>query len=172
MSEERDRLPEQALPGGRTGSSAPWTRSSSKLAHPADAAEHIEALDIKDQVAFIKQLPLEDAAQSIAEMDSHDQAMLVRSLSLGLAARIIEHMSPDDAADLLNNLDEDLRLTLLSMLTAEDRASLRTLLTFYPHTACGVMNTEVVVLNQDPERGPGHRQDARRGRGQGDPVLR
>ncbi|MCM0754462.1 magnesium transporter [Desulfovibrio aminophilus] len=148
MSEERDTLLEQATPVEEQVE-RPSDDEQLELAHPADAAEHIEALDIEDQVAFIKQLPLEDAAESIAEMDSHDQAMLVRSLSLGLAARIIEHMSPDDATDLLNNLDEDLRRTLLSKLTAEDRASLRTLLTFDPDTAGGVMNTEVVVLNQD-----------------------
>ena len=144
MSEDKELLPGTCEP-----LEAEPNDEQPELAHPADAAEHIEGLDIEDQVTFIKQLPLEDAAESIAEMDARDQALLMRRLSLGLGARIIEQMFPDDATDLLNNLDEDLRRTLLSKLKAEDRAELKMLLTFDPDTAGGVMNTEVVVLDQD-----------------------
>lgn len=117
--------------------------------HPADAAETIEGLDIADQVKFIKQLPIKDAAHSIAEMDEHDQKELISNLNRGLAARIVDEMSPDDATDLLDNLDEDLQKALLSRVPAEERAELKTLLTFDPDTAGGVMNTEVVILDQD-----------------------
>ncbi|WP_319584703.1 magnesium transporter [uncultured Pseudodesulfovibrio sp.] len=117
--------------------------------HPADAAEAIEGLDIADQVKFIKQLPIKDAAESIAEMDDLDQKALISSLNRGLAARIVEEMAPDDATDLLDGLSDDLQKALLSRVTAEDRAELKTLLTFDPDTAGGVMNTEVVILDQD-----------------------
>ena len=117
--------------------------------HPADAAETIEGLDIIDQVKFIKQLPIKDAAESIAEMDERDQKVLISNLNRGLAARIVDEMSPDDATDLLDNLDEDLQKALLSRVPAEERAELKTLLTFDPDTAGGVMNTEVVILDQD-----------------------
>ncbi len=117
--------------------------------HPADAAETIEGLDISDQVKFIKQLPIKDAADSIAEMEDNDQKALVESLNRGLAARIVEQMSPDDATDLLEGLDPELRHSLLNRVPAEERAELKTLLTFDPDTAGGVMNTEVVILDQD-----------------------
>lgn len=117
--------------------------------HPADAADHIEGLDLLEQVKFIKQLPIRDAADSIAEMDSHDQVPLMQSLNHGLAARIIEEMSPDDATDLLEQLDDDHQRTLLGRVSDEGRAELRNLLTFHPETAGGVMNTEVVILPQD-----------------------
>ena len=117
--------------------------------HPADAAETIEGLDITDQVKFIKQLPIKDAAESIAEMDERDQKELISNLNRGLAARIVDEMSPDDATDLLDNLDDDLQKALLSRVPAEERAELKTLLTFDPDTAGGVMNTEVVILDQD-----------------------
>lgn len=117
--------------------------------HPADAAEHIEGLDIDDQVKFIKQLPLQDAADSMAEMDPLDQRDLVEHLPKTFAARILQHMAPDDATDLLEELDEPYRKELLSSLDEEERAELRTLLTFDPDSAGGVMNTEVVILSQD-----------------------
>ncbi|QGY41232.1 magnesium transporter [Pseudodesulfovibrio cashew] len=117
--------------------------------HPADAAETIEGLDIIDQVKFIKQLPIRDAAKSIAEMEDHDQKILIQNLNHGLAARIVEEMAPDDATDLLEDLDEEHRQALLRRVPEEERAELKTLLTFDPDTAGGVMNTEVVILDQD-----------------------
>ncbi|KAB1441117.1 magnesium transporter [Pseudodesulfovibrio senegalensis] len=116
--------------------------------HPADAAQHIEGLDISDQVKFVKQLPVKDAAASIAEMDSHDQVELVGALNAGFGARILEQMAPDDATDLLEQLEENQRKALLSNIKAEDRAELKTLLTFDPDTAGGVMNTEALILDQ------------------------
>ncbi len=114
--------------------------------HPADAAEHISGLDIEDQVDFIKNLSIKDAGESIAEMDRHDQNALMTKLDESLAANIIEEMAPDDATDVLEALDEDLQKSLLRRVKAEDRVELRTLLTFDPDTAGGVMNTEVVIL--------------------------
>ena len=125
------------------------TAAEIEAQHPADAAETIEGLDMTDQVKFIKQLPIKDAAASIAEMDDLDQQALIANLNRGLAARILEQMAPDDATDLLEGLNEELQKALLSRVPAEDRAELKTLLTFDPHTAGGVMNTEVVILDQD-----------------------
>ncbi len=117
--------------------------------HPADAAEHIEGLDIDEQIKFIKQLPIKDAADSIAEMAPHDQVPLIRRLNQGLAAKIIESMSPDDATDLLEQLDDVHQKELLCRVSDAERAELRALLTFHPETAGGVMNTEIVILDQD-----------------------
>lgn len=125
------------------------TAAELEAQHPADAAETIEGLDLTDQVKFIKQLPIRDAAESIAEMEDNDQKALIQNLNKGLAARIVEQMSPDDATDLLEGLDEGLRQALLNRVPAEERAELKTLLTFDPDTAGGVMNTEVVILDQD-----------------------
>lgn len=125
------------------------TAAELEAQHPADAAETIEGLDMSDQVKFVKQLPIKDAAESIAEMESNDQIALIQNLNRGLAARIVNQMSPDDATDLLEGLDEVLRQALLQRVPAEERAELKTLLTFDPDTAGGVMNTEVVILDQD-----------------------
>lgn len=125
------------------------TAAEIEAQHPADAAETIEGLDLTDQVKFIKQLPVKDAALSIAEMEARDQKELIQNLNRGLAARIVEQMSPDDATDLLEDLDYELQQALLRRVPAEERAELKTLLTFDPDTAGGVMNTEVVILDQD-----------------------
>ena len=147
-AEEEIREPEGENPDSLTAAEI-------EAQHPADAAETIEGLDISDQVKFIKQLPIKDAADSIAEMEDHDQKELIQNLNRGLAARIVEQMSPDDATDLLEELDDELRHALLNRVPEEERAELKTLLTFDPDTAGGVMNTEVVILDQDlsPDQG-------------------
>ncbi|WP_319466735.1 magnesium transporter [uncultured Pseudodesulfovibrio sp.] len=125
------------------------TAAELEAQHPADAAEAIEGLDLTDQIKFIKQLPVKDAALSLAEMETHDQKEIIQNLNRGLAGRIVAHMSPDDATDLLDELDYELQQALLRRVPAEERAELKTLLTFDPDTAGGVMNTEVVILDQD-----------------------
>ncbi|MGE4556101.1 MAG: magnesium transporter [Desulfovibrionaceae bacterium] len=117
--------------------------------HPADTAEHIEGLDLNEQIKFIKQLPVRDAAQSMAEMDLHDQQDILTRLNLGLAARIVAEMAPDDAADVLDGIEEDRRRTLLRSLQADDREEITHLLAYDPDTAGGVMNTDVVILHKN-----------------------
>ena len=117
--------------------------------HPADTADHIEGLDLSDQVKFIKQLTIKDAAESIAEMDERDQSALISKLNAGLASRILEHMAPDDATDVLETLEDPVRNKLLRGISPEDRAEISSLLKYDSETAGGVMNTEVVIVSQD-----------------------
>lgn len=117
--------------------------------HPADTAEHIEGLDLNEQIKFIKQLPVRDAAQSLAEMDLHDQQDILTRLNLGLGARIVAEMAPDDAADVLDGITEERRRALLRSLHVADREEITHLLAYDPDTAGGVMNTEIVVLRED-----------------------
>ena len=117
--------------------------------HPADAADHIEGLDLDDQVKFIKQLPISEAAESIAEMERPLQKVLIERLNIGLATRVLGHMASDDATDILEKLPEGKRKTLLKGLKAKDRASISTLLAHDPDTAGGAMNTDIVILDHN-----------------------
>ena len=58
-------------------------------------------------------------------------------------------MEPDDAADVLDELDEEHRDVLLGKLTREDSEELRNLLNFDPDSAAGVMNTELILLEEN-----------------------
>jgi magnesium transporter len=117
--------------------------------HPADGADHLENLPIEEQVQLVHALSAEDAAEIVAEMERHDRATLMRELPADHAADILGEMSPDDAADLLVDLDQDHQQRLLRRVEREDAAEIRNLMTFDPDTAGGVMNTEVMVLEQD-----------------------
>jgi len=116
--------------------------------HPADGADHLENLPLEEQKEVVRELPLEDAAEFIAEMEKHDRAALMKELSLERAAGILGEMAPDDAADVLDDFDERRRDLLLRRVEDEDALEIERLMRFDPETAGGVMNTEVMVLEQ------------------------
>ncbi len=119
------------------------------FAHPADMAEHIENLSLEKQVCVLRHLPKEDAAEALAELDENVAVDVLENLDPDTAAQIIAEMSPDDAADVLDELEDHHRDALLDKLEKEDSEELRNLLTFDPNSAAGVMNTEVILLQED-----------------------
>lgn len=118
-----------------------------EYAHPADMADHLENLSLKEQVCLLRNLPADEAAEALAELDQEVAVDVLESLHPDEAAQIIAEMSPDDAADVLDELEEGHRDVLLNSLTHEDAEELRRLLAFDPDTAGGIMNTEIILLN-------------------------
>lgn len=121
----------------------------SEYSHPADMADHLENLSLKEQVCLFRHLPAEEAAEALAELDQEVAVDVLENLDPDEAAQIIAEMSPDDAADVLDELDEGHRDVLLNNLDREDADELRNLLAFDPDTAGGIMNTEIILLEQD-----------------------
>lgn len=120
-----------------------------EFSHPADVAEHLENLSLKDQVCLVSALPEEHAAEALAELEEHTRVELLENLDPDKAASIVGEMSPDDAADLLDELDAEHSVVLLSKMGSEDAEEIRNLMAFDPETAGGVMNTEVIILGDD-----------------------
>ena len=88
-------------------------------------AEHLENLSLKEQVCLFRHLPADEAAEALAELDQEVAVDVLENLDPDEAAQIIAEMSPDDAEELRN------------------------LLAFDPDTAGGIMNTEIILLEQD-----------------------
>ncbi len=127
---------------------AAHTVQDAEFAHPADMADHIENLSLTDQVRLMRRLPADDAAEALAELDEDVAVDVLENLNPAEAAQIIAEMDPDDAADVLDELDEGHRDVLLNRLDKEDAEELRRLLSFDPDTAGGIMNTEIISLEQ------------------------
>lgn len=122
--------------------------ADSSFVHPADLADHLENLSLEKQVCALKHLPKEDAASALAELEGNVAVDVLENLDADTAAQIIAEMDPDDAADVLDELDEDHRDVLLGHLEKEDSEELRNLLNFDPNSAAGVMNTELILVEQ------------------------
>ncbi len=78
----------------------------SEYSHPADMAEHLENLSLKEQVCLFRHLPADEAAEALAELDQEVAVDVLENLDPDEAAQIIAEMSPDDAADVLDELEE------------------------------------------------------------------
>ncbi len=124
------------------------THTTLPFAHPADMADHIENLSLEKQVCVLQNLSKEDAAEALAELDENVAVDVLENLDPDTAALIIAEMSPDDAADVLDELEADHRDALLDKLGKEDSEELRNLLTFDPNSAAGVMNTEIILVDE------------------------
>lgn len=123
--------------------------AEASFVHPADLADHLENLDLESQVCALRRMNREDAAEALAEMDESAVVDVLENLDADDAAQIIAEMEPDDAADVLDELDEDHRDELLGRLNKEDSDELRSLLNFPADSAAGVMNTEIILLEND-----------------------
>ncbi|MBO4369028.1 MAG: magnesium transporter [Desulfovibrio sp.] len=116
--------------------------------HPADLADHLENLSLEKQVCALRHMPKEDAAEALAELEENVAVDVLENLDADTAAQIIAEMAPDDAADVLDELDKDHRDVLLGHLEKEDSEELRNLLNFDPDSAAGVMNTELLLVEE------------------------
>ena len=120
-----------------------------EFVHPADMADHLENLSLEKQVCALRHMPTEDAAEALAELDENIAVDVLENLDADVAAQIIAEMAPDDAADVLDELDEEHRDVLLNHLNREESEELRNLLNFDSDSAAGIMNTELILLEED-----------------------
>lgn len=145
--------PRRRRDGGRTCISIPEAcrelGDEAEFVHPADLADHLENLSLEKQVCALRHMPTEDAAEALAELEGSVAVDVLENLDADVAAQIIAEMEPDDAADVLDELDEEHRDVLLGKLTREDSEELRNLLNFDPDSAAGVMNTELILLEEN-----------------------
>lgn len=125
-----------------------WVSAGLDSQHPADTADELENLSLAEQLEYIREMDVEDASESITEMERHDRSILMSRLAPDFAAQILEAMSPDDAADVLEDLDQDVRERIFHRLEKEDAEEISDLLQFDPDSAGGVMNTEILALDQ------------------------
>ena len=114
--------------------------------HPADLADHLENLSPEKRRDAVERLPREDAAEAIAELDDHVAADVLENLDADVAAEIIAEMDRDDAADILDELEAEQRDAVLEKMDKVDSDDLRHLLNFDSNSAGGVMNTDLILL--------------------------
>lgn len=119
------------------------------MMHPADAAEHLQDCPLDEQIQFLLRQDINEAAETIAEMEWMDQIELMSQLPPQFAADLLARMSPDDAADALEDLEESVRSEILLRIAPKDAADIKSLLRFDPDCAGGVMNTEILALDQN-----------------------
>jgi CBS domain-containing protein len=108
--------------------------------HPADIADIISQVSLKEGVSFLKELEVETVAEALSELRTDVQSALVSEMASDRAADIIEEMPPDEAADVLNDLPIDKAKEILLQIGKEKAEDIQELLGYEADTAGGLMN--------------------------------
>jgi len=117
--------------------------------HPADIANIVEDLSLKQGSSLVLSLDKNMAARVFEEIDPEIQKILISRLSPEHAARISERMSIDELVDLLQSLPKHQSKQLLEYVEQERIKKVNKLLSYEDDTAGGLMTTD--YLSGSPE---------------------
>ena len=122
-------------------------RKLAKL-HPAQIADLVEAASHEEGEEIIEAVgeDRELEADVFEELDTDHQLEFLESRSDAEAARLLGSMAPDDAADLVTEIDQERRLPILNLLPEPQQRKVRTLLSYNPETAGGLMSPDFLCL--------------------------
>lgn len=121
--------------------------------HPSEIAILFESLSQESRERIISILPADLASEVIAEMDTefHPEKLL-ENLHPERRSEILEGLDYDDATDIISQLTEDQQHEILMGLDEEDASNIRSLLKYDEDTAGGLMNTQVIKINENLQK--------------------
>ncbi|HEX6475963.1 MAG TPA: CBS domain-containing protein, partial [Acidimicrobiales bacterium] len=116
--------------------------------HPAQIADLVEAASHDEGEEIIEAVGLdrELEADVFEELDPEHQQEFVRSRSDEQVAALLAKMAPDDVADFIGEMDQERRVPVLDLLPVELQRKVRSLLSYNPETAGGLMNPDFLSL--------------------------
>ncbi len=126
------------VPGGVRLSGAPERFSA---IHPAELADIMEELGVRDRKAFFDALTPESAAEALEEVTPELQRTLISQEEPGRVADILEEMPSMEAADVLRDLYQPDAQTIINNLDAATAADVKMHLAHGNECAGGIMAT-------------------------------
>ena len=112
--------------------------------HPADLANIVEDLDIKQGSSLLASLDSADAAKVLEEVDPRLQTLLVKYLGPEQSGKILGKMSSDEFVDLLKTLSSQESREFLANVNGGKASNLQKLISYPDNTAGGLMTVDFV----------------------------
>lgn len=116
--------------------------------HPDDIAELIDALEEEKRSKFFRLLDIDTAADVIMAINDISRELILEDISKERLTEIVEDMPSDDAADLIGDLSKEQAHQVLQSIDRDKSEQLRKLLSYPEDTAGGIMQTELIALEQ------------------------
>jgi hypothetical protein len=116
--------------------------------HPAQIADLVEAASHDEGEEIISAVGQDGELEAdvFEELDVDHRREFVSSRSDAEVARLLSKMAPDDVVDFITELDQERRLPVLELLPTELQRKARSLLSYNPETAGGLMSPDFLVL--------------------------
>ncbi len=120
--------------------------------HPADIANLVEKMNVKQGSQLLRSLDQATAAKVMEEVSPHIQKMLIRHLGADRASTILEKMSMDELVDLIQLLpSQESRDIIENLPIQKDVGKVKKILEYDEDTAGGLMTTEFLVAHPDTQ---------------------
>ena len=116
--------------------------------HPSEIASILQNFDPDDHAKILEALDNETASEVILELDPEQREDILEDFDADKIADIADEMDSDDAADLLGELPEQTAKTVLDKMDPEEAKDVKPLLQYPEDTAGGIMQTELVKVNE------------------------
>jgi magnesium transporter len=112
--------------------------------HDADIADALNAIDPPAAARVLAALPFDLAVRALNQPELDHRAKLFEHLPTEKAVALMGAMSADQRADVFRDLPPGIATRLLAAVDTSTKESLRSLLSYPPTTAGGIMTTEHV----------------------------
>lgn len=117
--------------------------------HPYELAKLYKELPKKHHQKLLHFMNPQQIAILIQELEYDMQIEILQQLGADRASTVMNLMDRDDLADLLNELSVDKLKQFLASLEKEDSQNIRSLMSYPPDTAGGLMTNQFVWINKD-----------------------
>jgi len=117
--------------------------------HPADIAELIDLLEDAKKKKLFALLDIQTASDVISEIDDISRELILEDISHERLSKILHDMASDDATDLIADLPQEKAEEILAAIGKKDSEEVQKLLKYSEDTAGGIMQTELVSVDQD-----------------------
>jgi len=117
--------------------------------HPSDIAKLFISLEEEEKIYIFSLLDPAVASDVLLEVDEQTREKLISSISKAELTEIVDEMATDDAADVIAELPHEEAKTVLEGIGWEESAEVQRLLKYPEDTAGGIMQTELVMVNED-----------------------
>ncbi|MGA7276490.1 MAG: magnesium transporter [Desulfocapsaceae bacterium] len=115
----------------------------------AETARSISRLSEEEQQTLFALLSPEDAADVIEDISETQAAAVVENMPSEQAVAIMEELDSDHIVDVLGEMDSDASESILSKMARTDAEEVRTLLSYAPDVAGGLMISEFLAYQDD-----------------------
>mgnify|MGYP006277815757 CR=1 FL=1 len=119
---------------------------------PEDIAYIINNLPDDIQCYLFNFLNFSKASEVIYELYEPVRKNIIDHLKKNQLAKIIDEMDSDEATDIVAELKDDITENILKSIDKKDSEAIRALLKYDEETAGGIMQTEIIAVNEDKKR--------------------
>ncbi len=128
-----------------------WRGAARMIAamHPAEIARLIESLPPALREVVWNFVEPETEGDVLVELSENVRQSLIDGMDADELLAAAENMELDDLADVVGDLPEAVSLQLVKSMDQQDRERLKTVLSYEPDTAGGLMNTDTVSVRAD-----------------------